>query len=695
MIKEMRKLYGTLAFLIAFNLAGAQVIDVVNLNTIVITATRTDRNIYEVPQRIEVLSKSNIESFPSLSADNYLLTVPGINVSRSASIFGSGNVSMRGMGNEAGRTLVMIDGVPVNKGDGGSVNWNAISTGDIRQIEVLKGPGSTVHGGNAMGGVINLISKVPTKPLQGYISQSFGTFNTLQSQAYLEGLKNKFFWSVNGSYRNSDGYISTPLDETNEYTVASFLDEYNIGAKGGYLLNNNSRIELSGSYYSGKRGTGTDYTGYNFENDDLASDEGAFNLYEMLNGRASYTGNYKNGQSFKLTLYTQRENYNNIKESLKDTVITRYDVLSVRDDFGFLSGYSFSPVPSHKINMGIDMRYSAVDAADTYVTSTDNVLNAGKMKLAGVYVQDEYTINKTPFSILAGLRYDYASFTDGLFSIENATKETQFLTDFTGELKKAEFSALSPRLSVQYHKPKKIRIYGGYSRGYRAPVLDDMCRTGRISGGMKIANPDLKPEYLSNIEAGTDIFITEKYAVSVSVFSSAGTDYHAYISTGDSIMLNKKLRPVMQKSNIGKIELYGAEVSLKLNPLKNFAWQVSYSYIHTNIIDMGEANNETLNGKELVYQPRDIINTSVTWENKIVNSTVVASYKGDQWINDVNTEKAANYYFIDLRLWRSIYKGLSASLMVQNLLDNKYIDAKYMVAPGRMIFFQLKYQFND
>ncbi|HLO91049.1 MAG TPA: TonB-dependent receptor [Lentimicrobium sp.] len=692
----MKKFYGILVLIMmTCQIVFSQEIDTVNLSTVIITATRNERNLFEVPQRVDVISCNSIENMPSLAADNLLLMVPGLNISRGASIFGSANISMRGMGNEAGRVLVMVDGIPINKGDGGTVNWNAVNVSDISKIEVLKGPGSTVHGGNAMGGVINLISPLPTKPLQGNVSQSIGTFSTLQTTVGLQGLNKKLYWAVNGGFRTSDGYVTTPVDEQNEYTIPAFLYEYNAGARAGYLINNMSKLEIAGNYYSGKRGTGTDFTGFNFKNDELAANNGAYNLFEVINAHLSYANTFKNNSSLKLNFYTQRENYINIKESLKDTIITRYDVLSIRDDYGFLSNYTISPFKGNTLSLGIDLRYNAVDAADKYVTSSDKVINKGKMGLYGIYLQDELKFRETPFSLLGGIRFDYAIFNDGVFKVENPTRETAFLSDFSSNLDNTVFSAISPRLSVQYYRPEKFRVYIGYSKGYRPPLLDDMCRTGRISGGMKIANPNLKPEYLDNLELGTDLFLTKKMEFSASVFYSVGTDYHAYISTGDSIVLNKKLRPIIIKSNIGKVGLYGAELSFKLKAVKNLECLFSYSYTFTDIIDYKSATDaEDLSGKELVYQPKDLLNLTATWKNKVVNVTTVFSYKGAQWMNDINTEELESYYMIDLQLWRPVYYGMYASLMVQNLLDNHYIDSRNTIAPGRLIFLKLGYNFG-
>ncbi len=643
-----------------------------------------------------MVNSEKIETMPSLSADNYLLSIPGVSVSRGALFFGSSDVSLRGTGNEPGRTLVMIDGVPVNKNDDGSVNWNAINTADIKQIEVLKGPGSTIYGGNAMGGVINIITPEPKKKLQGLLSQSIGTFNTFHTQLNIGGKSGQLFWKVGGMYRTSDGYITAFADDINDYSIASFLDEYNVGAEMGYLFKKNQILEIASAYYKGKRGTGYDYTGYAFENDSLASDKGAFNTFSDMNLRVKYRINFKNENNFKLILYSQRENYENIRESLKNDAITGYDVLSVRDDMGLLSSVNLNLGKYNTFNVGLDIRSGAVDAADTYVTSTDNVINQGRMNLYGIYIQDEIHLKESPFSILTGLRYDYAGFLDGRFLVEEPTGQTSFLQDYSGDLNDTQFNALSPSLSVQYYAENKFRVFASYKKGFRTAVLDDMCRTGRISGGMKIANPDLKPEYLDNLELGTDFILFNKLTISPSGFYSIGTDFHAYISTGDSVFLNGKNRPVIQKSNIGKVNIYGTEINISYEILKNLHFNTGASYTIADIIDferLDPENEEDLTGNKLIFQPKEMLNVSVIWKNKILNTAVYGIYKGEQWTNDVNTEKLRNYNYFDVHLWRQVYKGLHVSILIHNALNNVYIDSGSMISPGRMFTFQLKYIF--
>lgn len=667
------------------------------LGTFVVTATRSKRDIYDVPVRTSVLDREGVEEIPALSADDYLWNIPGVNIGRSAAFLSRAHISLRGTGSESGRTLAMLDGVPINKSDGGSVNWNAINPDDIEQVEVLKGPGSSIHGGNAMGGVINFITPTPQESIEGSLSQSIGTFNTYNTQARVAGRQNSFFWSVNGRYRQSDGYITTPVMEIEEYTVASFLNEYGVNARAGYLINQNHMFELSGGYYDGKRGMGTDYTGYGFENEEFASSDGDYNRYAGFNGRVRYQGEFENNKNLDISLYGQTENYTRIRESLRNDRITRYDVESIRDDIGLLSSFTV-PVENHIITTGIDVRHGAVDGADLYRTSPDRVFNLGKMNQIGLYLQDEWSIGNTPWSILANLRYDYANFYAGAFLIEDPTGETDFLQDYTGDLDESTFSALSPRFSFQYHKEDSYRVYASYSRGFRAPVLDDLCRTGPISGGMKLANPDLKPEYLDNIELGGDIVFGNRVTVAPSVFYSIGTDYHAYIATGDSLHMYGRNRPIRIKDNIGEVEKIGAELAINVNILEGLKWDIAFSYIDHKIkeFEVFDADeDEDLVGKQLVYQPKDIFNTSVTWRNRFVNARLSFSHKGEQYLDEVNSEelKLDSFNFVDLHLWREIYAGISASLKIHNVLDEEFVDSRATVAPGRMITFELKYLF--
>ncbi|NTV84893.1 MAG: TonB-dependent receptor plug domain-containing protein, partial [Bacteroidales bacterium] len=225
-----------------------------DLDEVVISATRTENVAREIPVRINIVNTYQVKALPVQYTDEYLQYLPGVNVSRPFGIFSSkSTVTMRGLdGKEQGRVLVLVDGVPVNKADGGSVNWNLITTGEIARIEVVKGPGSSIYGGNAMGGSVNVLTRKPQKRLSGTAGLQYGSYNTYGGKLALSGRANDslhhgFYWDLNGRYLQSDGYITqSEADQAaNPYIVKSNMKEWCGGAKLGYDFKRNNYLEVN------------------------------------------------------------------------------------------------------------------------------------------------------------------------------------------------------------------------------------------------------------------------------------------------------------------------------------------------------------------------------------------------------------------------------------------------------------------
>jgi iron complex outermembrane recepter protein len=167
----------------------------IHLDDMVVTATRfpTDKN--RVPGRITVITADDIENSPFERVDELLQQVSGLQTTRPDGIFElSPQVTMRGLGSdEPGRTLVLIDGTPSSTGDTGNMRWNRLNLADIERIEVFKGAGSSIYGSNAMGGVINIITKRPDKPFSGDVSAGYGSFGTKKGAIRLGGRQSQGF----------------------------------------------------------------------------------------------------------------------------------------------------------------------------------------------------------------------------------------------------------------------------------------------------------------------------------------------------------------------------------------------------------------------------------------------------------------------------------------------------------------------
>ncbi|MEX1312607.1 MAG: TonB-dependent receptor plug domain-containing protein, partial [Desulfotignum sp.] len=235
------------------------------LEEVVVTATRFLTEKDRVPGRITVITADDIKNTPFERVDELLQQVSGLQSTRTDGIFElSPQVIMRGLGgNVPGRTLVLIDGTPASTGDTGNMRWNRLNLADIERIEVFKGPGSSIYGSNAMGGVINIITKRPEKPFSGNVSAGYGTFDTKQGAVRLGGRQagdQGFYGQIAATGLESDGYTSlTEKSRDYDNRIDRFVEEFNVSAKLGYDFDDASSLELGYAYYDDRRGEGYKY----------------------------------------------------------------------------------------------------------------------------------------------------------------------------------------------------------------------------------------------------------------------------------------------------------------------------------------------------------------------------------------------------------------------------------------------------
>jgi len=672
------------------------------LDEVVISATKTENRILDVPSRISIVTPMQLRSIPVHTVDDYLAYLPGVNINRPFGIFsGKATVSMRGLsGLEQARTLVLIDGIPVNKTDGGSVNWNLINTDNVERIEVTKGPGSSLYGGNAMGGIINVITKKPVEKLSGKLTFEGGTYNTYGSRLSLSGRmkayteQKGFYWNLNGFARQSDGYISQSKPDITQYTVKSGMKEGSGGVKLGYDFNANQNVEFDLRYYDDMRETG----------EKVYQTDGNYTQYETYQTRATYKANV-NGTRINASIFYIQENYKKQNEYMKDASYTLYDVDSKRKDMGLLFTASHDLGKYNNVTAGFDLKQGSVDASDVYYTSTDKVNNAGKMNFYAAFAQDEIKLWKEKVKIIAGLRYDYASFFDGKFDIENPSVAMSYMTIYQiPSIETADWSALSPKLSLQYEFNKQTRTYLSFSQGFRPSVLDDMCRSGKIKGGFKVANPKLKPEFITNYEWGMDASPWEKLHVAASVYYSTGKDFMYYVSTGKSIDLGYSVSPVYECKNISKVEIYGAEAEVNYDLTQGLSIFANYTYTHSKIKKFTVTDPEVdadLTGKYLTNVAPNLFTAGFNWNNRMVNVSAFYRFTDQMWINDSNgyddkyllSYKYPSYSTIDVKVSKILFKHYSIGVNIQNLTDQKYYDSKAYVCPGRFITGELAIHF--
>jgi iron complex outermembrane receptor protein len=646
-----------------------------------IVATRKSNTIGSIPADVSVINNKQMQRIASDKIDQNLKFNSGVYLDRPFGIFGKSVVGIRSIvSNSPGRQLTLIDGIPINKSDGGGTNWNRIIESDFERIEVLKGPGAAIFGNNAMGGIINLVHKKPVhKGVVGEMGLSYSSYNTMQAdfnimQKFKENT-NSFYYSIAAKALKSDGYITVPDSIRSETDTSVFLQEYGVNARVGYLFKDYSNIEFEYNYYDENRGQGTR----------ILLEDGAVARYKTDFSNISYSKSYGK-LKFNIKLFYQLENYQRDIEKLKKGNYTYIKVNSERKDIGYSAIFHYG-IKNHNLSLGTDFKNGSVYGVDEYQTSTDKVINQGKQNVYNFYLVDEWKMTSKFKSVLS-LHYALINFYDGEFSLEDYTSETDYMLKDTAPLENKNWGGFSPRLSFQYDFSAKSNLYSIFSYGYRAPNLDDLTRYGFINIGYKNASPNLLPERIRNLEIGYRLQ-HDKWELNSNVYYSQGYDFMYYVFTGETMFGGRK--KVYQKENIDLVQMYGAELSLNYIINRSFSINANYSYNGSDIVHF--ENNKELEGKKLAYVPGDIANLTIFFKYKNWNSSLNTHYQGLMYLDEQNNFEVNPLFSMDIYVAYKFFKHINTGISIQNIFNEQHMVSSDQISLGTFAKLSLSYQF--
>lgn len=670
-----------------------------NLESIVITATKSEIKTLDVPVRVSTIPIYSIKSNNVFTLDDALTHISGVTVSRHDGVYDKkSDVSLRGMGHEQGRTLILYDGIPLNKLSTGSVNWNMINPQMINRVEVVKGPGSSIYGGNAMGGMINIISKTPEDGVHGYAGMDYGSYNTIGANLGINFKKSSIFGGADGFFRKGDGFNAYPQEMQDSTTIAAPLLEYRGGGFIGWNIDDNNTIRFNGGYYDGKRGTG-DRIFYN--NKDTGEQEiiDAKGRYQDQEYRLNYKGNGGNA-SWEVAAFFIGEKMSETKYKSKNL----YDVISFRDDWGVWANYSHKIGSNVRLSGGLEYKGGRVDGNDIYRSASDVVTNKGGSNTYSAYIQGEFSFLDNHFFILPSLRYDLSDFFYGSYTIKNPSKATSAMQQFVNEnlAKDAPIQgSFSPKIALQYKFTDNSRIYASFSSGWRPGSLEDRCWFGVMKNGFIVANPDLKAERIYTYELGGDVLLVGDFNISASLYYSDGRDYIYQVSTGRTFMDGSKKKDELKLSNIARVEIAGAEMDLAYNNVfvKGLDLFANYTFNYSRIKEYNKTqeNDADLTGKYLTYIPKHQTSVGATYRSKWINANIAYRYMTDQFMSDDNSTEEGDvikaHGILDAKIWYSFRNMLTLSVGGSNLINTKYLVSKDQLTMGRYLFVKLEFKF--
>ncbi len=625
-----------------------------------------------------------------MTGDDLLRMIPGVNVDRDYGIFSKNSgITMRGL-NSAQRTLILLDGVPINKTDGGSIDWNRINPDNIDKIEILRGAGSSVYGGSAMSGVINIITHKPVKELEGKFKAFYGSDNTSGGSVFLDGSKIKndkgLYWSLNGFYRKGDGYIVAPDSNYNSYSSKTYLLQNNGAAKLGYQFDRNNNVEIEYNFNDDKMGDGNK----------IIEEEGGYNRYVTNFVRGTYNG-FSKGIKIASNAFYQMEHYIRQNETIKKNTgkYTLYNTDAYRQDFGLWLNASKMIAKNQNLTIGLDIKQGSVDSEDNYKTSTDILTNKGRMNFGALFAEHELSIYNDKIKIITGLRFDIAQFRDGSFTIAEPTSLTDFMTNYPTNFTNNSWTSISPKIAALYQFKKNSKVYVSYSKGFRAPILDDMCKNGNVTKGFKLANPQLTPENINNIEAGYVYNIKDRIIIENVFYYSLGSDFQYFVSNGDSVYTGgSTMKAVMKRENVGDARIYGTELMLTARVNPYVLVTASYAYQNSKISSYhSSSSDKDLTGKYIMEVPPHIFSSNIEYRSKYLSVVLIYNFRDKQWSDDDNITQSDSRSTFDGRISLQYQNKYYISLSIQDLLNTRFTNSKGELSPGRFFMTSVVYKF--
>lgn len=642
--------------------------DEITLEEIIVTASRYETAIEDVPASATLITREMIEDAAGLKIDDLLSRYAGIDVERSSFLSHSADVVLRGMGSGMpGRTLILLDGAPVNKADTGSANWDMFHPDNIERIEIIRGPASVLYGSSAMGGVINIISKKPdSKPVVFEANASYGTFDTIETGGGLSGKLNNFGYKISYNRLESDGYNPVPEDQRTDYDVAYYLEEKHLNTKITYELPNQSNFSLSHLFYDDNHGQGTK----------ILHKDGVYRKWKTNATNIDYAWSF-GSTDWAFKAYYNKEDYFWNRESIRNSSYTWYQVKVDRIDNGASLQSTFPILSSHLVTSGVDYKFGSVDGGDYYIINRNNasddvVLNEGKQQTYSVFINDHYNAGDR-IIIDAGIRYDYVKSSDGSFSDSSGSLQSE---DFADE----NWSHVSPKIAALYRVTGNTSIRGSIGTSFHAPILDDMVRNGILRGKIYAANPDLGPETMISYEAGLDHNFTDRLSSSISGYYSVGDDFFYPLMIGIDSSTGRDL---YQRKNIGSVHIYGTELEAGWEINDMFKVSGNYTYNISKIDSFSE--QPALEGNYLENSPKHKAVLSLSFYHpSIFRAEISSKYVGERYGDTDNTEdgKLDSYFMTDLKLSRDISKHMSAYVNIENLFDKKIMSSSDYEGPG-------------
>ena len=664
---------------------------VYQLNDIVVRAWHFEKPALDIPADVVRIDRETIDRSLAVSVPDLLEIEANLFFSN---LSGSTNVALRGFGEGSGlRSLILIDGHPLNPADMGRINWEQVPLDAIESVEVLRGGHNVLYGDRALSGVIKIETRRPEGSGLGFEGR-VGDFGF--KQASVSGTLGDEAWGilVGGFRQVSDGYRdNSDTDISNAYI------------KAGHDLANGSEIDLrltvgkTEPTYPGSLGEAA------YRADPRASenggDEGSENQYATLTGQAK--GEFDWGSWEALTSFDHIDTEWSFGGPYGDNVQAGY---SLKPRFRFDPG-------GWALIAGADLLYDELDF--TLYLDEERALTSSEAELyesrAGPYLFAEYPLTER-LTLSGGARYEWIRF---------SAKNTVFVED---QISPTVETNRGPRPNPNYKNPPDIdpeksydetiyeggysaevsinfrltdylSLWAGYDRAYRYPVFDERATYQGFFLAENVAQ-DLEAEEGDQFELGLK-WVKGVHQIYVTAYLLKMENEIIFDRTEGIDNPNPNRPGIGLNRNLGAVDRYGGDFTHRIT-YDNWGLSFALAFTHT---DVQEAIDGEGVGKEVPLVPSVVTTSQVWWQPweplrlRLVHRYVDERYKGGDFANE--EQQIESYQLVDVQAEVEVSRNCSVFAKIENLFDELYAESvflgTYYPGTGRFVQAGLKLNF--
>ena len=699
------------------------------LEAIVVTASRSDTRLDDMPLHTTVITQEDIRNSPAQSLDQVLRNVPGLLVPGSPANVTDPtgqNIKFRGMDK---KVLVLVDGIPVHDPFFTTIQWFKVPLSSVERVEVIRGGGSSLWGNLAVGGVINIVSKRPTGG-DGEARIAHGSMNTWSAAASKNFVvSDKLSFTVSGSGFRTNGYNTALPDFRAAFyagrgTTGSATENVRISAyfkpmtdvEGFVRVGYHESDELIGGFtYGSNQQKGPDLQGgLKWRLDDrsqiIANAWSQWIRFDKYNGAGCYAAAVFSCGTPSATAATTAQQAAAIRQ-----YASSYDAMDYRERGGSVMYSREMRGMFSSMQLGVDYRLlSGEDAQETYRVPTAALpasfriqranYGAGMQQFTGVFGQFKF-VPLDPLEISLSTRWDTYSSSRGVATQTNYTNVATpvFQSTAGGGVPDASKSAFNPTLSARYDVSDRLAIRGSSYKAFRAPGMNNMYRTFG-SANITVANPLLGPETLRGQELGFD-WRGSNYSFGATLFSAKVQDVVANFTVNPGGVFTAANIPLAVQNICGASVGVGAalctgtvsyntngqdqrsnglEIDAKWQPMRgvSIAAYATRTLTYYTATTTGEPVN-----KQLPLVPKNVVGASIVWQpqEKWVH-TIDARFNGAMTLNltDAVTDpvKQGGYTVFNAGTSYRFSRTVDGFASLVNIGDKRYTDSSASSVPN-------------